>query len=83
MLCLCCLLNDAKLIKSEPFINRKELSVYINKRTYEQLLENTLVKKTIRSMYKQIYNNLLEYQHSLNRQIYATMKEMNVYKTEQ
>ena len=31
-------------------------------------------------MYKQIYNNLLEYQHSLNRQIYATMKEINVYK---
>lgn len=80
LLCLCCLLNDAKLIKSEPFINRKELSVYINKRTHEQLLENTLVKKAIRSMYKQIYNNLLEYQHSLNRQIYAMMMEMNAYK---
>ena len=80
LLCLCCLLNDAKLIKSEPFINRKELSVYINKRTHDQLLENTLVKKAIKSMYKQIYNNLLEYQHSLNRQIYATMIEMNAYK---
>lgn len=31
-------------------------------------------------MYKQIYNNLLEYQHSLNRQIYAMMMEMNAYK---
>ena len=45
------------------------------------MLENNLVKKAIKSMYKQIYNNLLEYQHNLNRQIYSTMKEMNAYKT--
>lgn len=76
LLCLCYLLNDAKLIETVPFIDRNELDNYLKDKTHEQIIENQNVRNIVDSMYNQIHDNLLEYQKSLNRQIYLTMNEL-------